>query len=78
MSPEAIVTSDENLLLDRPHIAKLSVEVLGPGARVSVSKIEKLAMVGAGPPVDYQLGPKKLTRKANAAAWLRSLLRVPA
>jgi hypothetical protein len=68
----------EDLLLDRRHIAQLSTNVLGPGAKVSLGKIEKLAMRGEGPPVDYRLGPKMLTKKRNAVAWLRSLLRVPA
>jgi hypothetical protein len=68
----------EDLLLDRRHIALLSTDVLGPGARVSLHTIEKLAMRGEGPPVDYKLGPKMLTRRSNAIAWLRSLLRVPA
>jgi hypothetical protein len=31
-------------------------------------------MVGKGPPVDAQLGPKHLTKKRNARPWLRSLL----
>jgi hypothetical protein len=69
MSPDP-----EDLLLDRRGISDLSIEELGPGARVSLSRIEKLAMKGMGPPVDARLGPKYLTRKRNARPWLRSLL----
>jgi hypothetical protein len=68
----------EDVLLDRRHIAQLSTEVLGPGAKVSLEKIKKLAMRGNGPPVDYILGLKHLTKRRNAASWLRSLLREPA
>jgi len=32
-------------------------------------------MNGAGPPVDFYLGPKGLTKKGKARNWLRSLLR---
>jgi hypothetical protein len=77
MSVEATMSDSEDILLDRRHISLISTEVLGPGARVSVAKIEKLAMCGEGPPVDYLLGPKMLTKKRNACAWLRSLLRTP-
>lgn len=69
MSPDP-----EDLLLDRRGISDLSIEELGPGARISVSRIEKLAMRGMGPPVDAQLGPKHLTKKRNARPWLRTLL----
>jgi hypothetical protein len=78
MSKAIVSDPEDDLLLDRRHIALLSTEVLGPGAKVSVFKIEKLAIRGKGPPVDYLLGPKQLTRKCKAVAWLRSLLRVPA
>ena len=64
----------EDLLLDRRGISALSVEELGPGAHVSVSRIEKLAMRGMGPPIDARLGPKHLSMKRNARPWLRSLL----
>jgi hypothetical protein len=77
MSIQDTIPDPEDLLLDRSHISKLSVEELGPGARVSVSRIDKLAMKGNGPPVDYTLGNKHLTRKRNARTWLRSLLREP-
>jgi hypothetical protein len=77
MSAEATFSDPEDVLLDRRQIALISTEVLGPGGRVSIYKIEKLAMRGKGPPVDYLLGPKLLTRKRNAVAWLRSLLREP-
>ena len=77
MHPEATTSDPEDILLDRRHIAELSTEVLGPGARISISKIEKLALKGMGPPVDFKLGPKNLTTRRNACAWLRSLLRVP-
>lgn len=78
MSVEATFSDDpDDILLDRRHISLISTEVLGPGARVSLSRIEKLALCGKGPPVDYFLGPKMLTRKRNAVAWLRSLLREP-
>jgi len=77
MSSKALVSDPEDILLDRRHISLISTEVLGPGARVSIGKIEKLAMRGKGPPVDYLLGHKQLTRKRNAVAWLRSLLREP-
>jgi len=66
---------DDDLLLDRRQISALAPEVLGPGVRVSFSKINKLAMNGAGPPVDFYLGPKGLTKKGKARDWLRSLLR---
>jgi hypothetical protein len=68
---------DDDLLLDRHLIADFSTELLGPGAKVSFSKINKLAMKGEGPPVDFYLGPKGLTKKGNARTWLRSLLRSP-
>jgi hypothetical protein len=71
------IPDPEDALLDRRHIAELSLEELGPGAPVSASKIDKLAMLGNGPPVDFILGNKFLTRKRNARAWLRSLLREP-
>jgi hypothetical protein len=77
MSVETSFSDPEDILLDRRHISLISTEVLGPGARVSLAKIEKLAMRGEGPPVDYLLGPKMLTRKRNAVTWLRSLLREP-
>ena len=70
-------TDPEDILLDRPHISLLSAEELGPGAKISLSRIEKLAARGEGPPVDYFLGPKMLTTKRNARTWLRSLLRGP-
>jgi hypothetical protein len=68
-------TQNEDVLLDRRLISELSVEVLGPGAKVSLSRIDKLAMRGMGPPVDFLLGPKFLTKRRNAEIWLRSLLR---
>lgn len=64
----------EDHLLDRKHISLLSIEELGPGARVPPGKIDKLAMVGKGPPVDAYLGLKHLTKRRHARAWLRSLL----
>jgi hypothetical protein len=73
----AFESDPEDILLDRPHIALLSLEELGPGAKVSISRIEKMAALGAGPPVDFKLGNKNLTRKRNARAWLRSLLSQP-
>jgi hypothetical protein len=65
----------EDLLLDRPAISALSVEELGPGARITVSRIDKMAMHGMGPPVDATLGHKHLTRRSNARVWLRTLIR---
>jgi hypothetical protein len=65
----------EDLLLDRPAISALSVEELGPGARITVSRIDKLAMHGMGPPVDATLGHKHLTKRRNARVWLRTLIR---
>jgi hypothetical protein len=76
MATEAL-SDPEDILLDRPHIALLSLEELGPGARVSLSRIEKMAALGAGPPIDFVLGNKYLTKRRNARMWLRSLLREP-
>jgi hypothetical protein len=70
-----VSTDAEDLLLDRPAISALSVEELGPGARITVSRIDKLAMHGMGPPVDATLGPKHLTKRRNARVWLRTLIR---
>jgi hypothetical protein len=73
MSPDP-----EDLLLDRRGISDLSIEELGPGAHIPVSRIEKLAMNGMGPPVDAKLGLKHLTKVRHARPWLRSLLTPPA
>jgi hypothetical protein len=70
------MTSDPNpdeFLYDRRALGNvLAPEVFN--VFIAKSRIDKLASLGLGPPIDGRLGPKELTTRRNGIEYLRQLL----
>jgi hypothetical protein len=59
-------------LLDRRGISDFSAQLFGEGGRIRKRRIDKLALIGQGPPVDAVLGRRHLTSRRNAEPWVRA------
>jgi hypothetical protein len=61
------------LLYDRERLGnELAVEVFG--VRIAKSRIDKLATLGIGPPVDAVLGRRELTNRRNGIEYIKQVL----
>ena len=58
--------SENDPLLTR---SSLGGELRALGVPISDSTLEKLCMLGQGPPVDCYWGKRPLTRRSNARKW---------
>lgn len=63
--------NDDDPLLTRSSLAR---ELRSLGVPISDSTLEKLCMLGEGPPVDWYWGKRPLTRRSNARRWAEQRL----